>query len=205
MRRSGRGHRGCVPASHGPVRHLRTAPLPRASAVTEEIVALPHIVSREAWLEARRELLVREKEHTRARDALNADRRRLPMVRIDEEYVFEGQEGTAPLADLFAGRRQLVVRTVMFGPDWEAPCPGCSADIRQMTRELLDELAARQTTHVLVSRAPYAKIRAVQQERGWDVPWFSAFGSEFNYDLQVTLDAQLLQREYNYRVELDLV
>ena len=168
-------------------------------------MALPQVVSRQEWLKARRDFLVREKEHTRVQDALNADRRRLPMVRIDKNYVFEGPGGAATLADLFAGRRQLVVRHVMFGPDWDAPCPGCSADIRQMTRSLFDDLAAHQTTHVLVSRAPYAKIQTAQQERGWDVPWFSAFGSDFNYDLRVTLDAQLPQLEYNYRVELELL
>jgi predicted dithiol-disulfide oxidoreductase (DUF899 family) len=148
---------------------------------------------------------VRKKEHTRERNALNADRRRLPMVRVEKDYVFDGPDGQVTLADLFAGRRQLAVRHVMFGPDWQAPCPGCSADIRQMTRSLFDDLAARQTTHVLVSRAPYAKIEAAQQERGWDIPWFSAFNSDFNYDLQVTMDAQLPQLEYNYRVELELL
>jgi len=168
-------------------------------------VALPQVVSREEWLKERRDFLVREKEHTRERDALNADRRRLPMVRVEKDYVFEGPNGQVTLADLFAGRRQLVVRHVMFGPDWQAPCPGCSADIRQLTRSLFDDLAARQTTHVLVSRAPFAKIEEAKRERGWDIPWFSAFGSDFNYDLQVTMDAQLPQLEYNYRVELDLL
>jgi predicted dithiol-disulfide oxidoreductase (DUF899 family) len=169
------------------------------------MVALPEVVSREEWLTARRDLLIREKEHTRAGDALNADRRRLPMVRVDKDYVFEGPDGATTLGDLFAGRRQLVVRHVMFGPDWDAPCPGCSGDIRQMTRSLFDDLAAHQTTHVLVSRAPYAKIEAAQRERGWDVPWFSAFGSDFNYDLQVSLDAQRPQLEYNFRVEPELL
>ncbi len=168
-------------------------------------MALPQVVSREEWLKERRDFLVREKEHTRERDALNADRRRLAMVRVDKDYVFEGPNGQVTLADLFAERRQLVVRHVMFGPDWQAPCPGCSADIRQLTRSLFDDLAARQTTHVLVSRAPFAKIEEVKRERGWDIPWFSAFGSDFNYDLQVTMDAQRPQLEYNYRVELELL
>lgn len=168
-------------------------------------MALPQVVSRKEWLKQRRDFLVREKEHTRERDALNADRRRLAMVRVEKDYVFEGPNGQVTLADLFAGRRQLVVRHVMFGPDWQAPCPACSADIRQLTRSLFDDLAARQTTHVLVSRAPFAKIEEVKRERGWDIPWFSAFGGDFNYDLQVTMDAQLPQLEYNYRVELELL
>ena len=168
-------------------------------------MALPHVVSRDEWLRARRELLAREKEQTRQRDALNADRRRLPMVKVEKDYVFEGPDGQVGLADLFGGRRQLVVRHVMFGPDWQAPCPGCSGDIRQMTSALFDDLAACQTTHVLVSRAPYAKIKEAMRERGWDVPWYSAYGNDFNYDLKVTMDPVLPQLEYNYRVELDLL
>lgn len=168
-------------------------------------MSLPEVVDRQEWLEARRAFLDREKQHTRERDALNADRRRLPMTRIGKEYVFEGPDGELDLAGLFAGRRQLVVRHVMFGPDWDAPCPACSADIRQMTGSLFDELAARDTTYVLVSRAPYAKIAEAKRERGWDVPWFSAHGSDFNYDLRVTMDEELPQLEYNYRVELELL
>lgn len=169
-------------------------------------MSLPQVVGRDEWISARREFLLREKEHTRRRDALNADRRRLPMVKVDKHYVFEGPNGQVGLADLFAGRRQLVVRHVMFGPDWDAPCPGCSADIRQMTPALFDDLAACQTTHVLVSRAPYGRIRAAMAEfGGWDLPWYSAHRSDFNYDLQVTMDSQVPQLEYNYRVELDLL
>lgn len=168
-------------------------------------MALPQVVNRDEWLHARRELLVREKEHTRQRDALNADRRRLPMVRVEKDYLFEGPDGQVRLADLFAGRHQLVVRHVMFGPDWQSPCPACSADIRQMTPALFDDLAACQTTYVLISRAPYANIKAAMVERDWDLPWYSAFGSDFNYDLQVTMDPQVPQIEYNYRVELDLL
>lgn len=157
------------------------------------------------WRAARRALLEREKQHTRERDALNSERRRLPMTRVDGEYTFEGPDGPLSLSGLFAGRRQLVVRHVMFGPDWDGPCPACSADIRQLTESLFHDLAARETTYVLVSRAPYAKIAEAQRERGWDVPWFSSHGSEFNYDFRVTLDESLPQVEYNYRVELELL
>jgi predicted dithiol-disulfide oxidoreductase (DUF899 family) len=87
-------------------------------------MSLPDVVSREQWLEARRRLLAREKEFTRSHDALNADRRRLPMVKVDKEYVFEGPDGPVTLAQLFGGKRQLIVQHVMFGPDWDKPCPG---------------------------------------------------------------------------------
>ena len=111
-------------------------------------MSLPDVVSREQWLEARRQLLAREKEDTRARDALNADRRRLPMVAIDQEYVFEGQDGPVTLADLFGGMRQLIVQHVMFGPDWEQPCPGCSAALDELSQGVLDHLGSRDTTFV---------------------------------------------------------
>jgi predicted dithiol-disulfide oxidoreductase (DUF899 family) len=162
-------------------------------------MTLPDVVSREQWLEARRQFLAREKEHTRARDALNADRRRLPMVKVDQEYVFEGPDGQVSLADLFGGRRQLVVQHVMFGPDWEQPCPGCSASLAELSQGMLDHLATRETTFVLTSRAPYDKIAAKAKERGWSFPWYSSFGSEFNYDYQVTLDADRGLVDYNYR------
>jgi predicted dithiol-disulfide oxidoreductase (DUF899 family) len=162
-------------------------------------MSLPDVVSREQWQEARRQLLAEEKEHTRQRDALNADRRRLPMVKIDEEYVFEGPDGPVTLAELFGGQRQLIVQHVMFGPDWEQPCPGCSAAIAEISQGVLDHLATRETSFVLASRAPYDKIAAKAKERGWYVPWYSSFGSEFNYDFQVTLDASRGLVDYNYR------
>jgi predicted dithiol-disulfide oxidoreductase (DUF899 family) len=96
-------------------------------------MSLPAVVSREEWREARRQLLAREKEATRQRDALSAERRRLPMVRIDAEYVFEGPRGKATLADLFGDRRQLIVQHVMFAPDWDAACPGCTASVDELS------------------------------------------------------------------------
>ena len=162
-------------------------------------MSLPDVVSREQWLEARQQFLVREKEYTRARDALNADRRRLPMVKVDQEYVFEGPDGQVSLADLFGGRRQLIVQHVMFGPDWEQPCPGCSASLAELSPGVLDHLATRETAFVLTSRAPYDKIAAKAKERGWSFPWYSTYGSEFNYDYQVTLDADRGLVDYNYR------
>jgi predicted dithiol-disulfide oxidoreductase (DUF899 family) len=162
-------------------------------------MSLPDVVSREQWLEARRQLLAREKEATRARDALNADRRRLPMVAVDQEYVFEGPDGPVTLADLFGGKRQLIVQHVMYGPDWEQPCPGCSASLDSLSQGMVDQMGTRETTFALISRAPYDKIAALAKERGWSFPWYSSFGSEFNYDYGVTLDADRGLVDYNYR------
>src|SRR4051794_22857295 len=117
----------------------------------------PEVVSREEWLVARKELLARGKELTRARDRLNADRRRLPMVRVDEPYAFEGPDGTASLLDLFEGRQQLVLHHFMFAPDWESACPSCSSAADQIPTHLR-QLHARNTTLVAVSRAPYPKL-----------------------------------------------
>jgi predicted dithiol-disulfide oxidoreductase (DUF899 family) len=163
-------------------------------------MSLPDVVSREQWLEARRELLDREKEYTRSRDALNADRRRLPMVAVDQEYVFEGPDGPVALADLFGGKRQLIVQHVMYGPDWEQPCPGCSASLDELSQGILDHLGTRETNFALTARAPYGKIAAKAKERGWSsFSWYSSFGSEFNYDYGVTLDTERGLVDYNYR------
>src|SRR5829696_10265396 len=124
------------------------------------MMSLPEIVSPDAWLAARRELLAREKEMTRARDALSADRRRLPMVRLEKGYVFEGPDGRASLIDLFEGRQQLIVGHFMFDPSWEEGCPSCSAGADEVSDGLLRHLHARDTTFVYVSRAPLEKIEA---------------------------------------------
>jgi predicted dithiol-disulfide oxidoreductase (DUF899 family) len=167
-------------------------------------MSLPQVVSREQWLEARKELLTREKEALRAHDALNADRRRLPMVRLDKPYVFEGPDGPATLADLFDGRRQLIVQHVMFDPTWDAACPGCTAGVDEIAPGLLAHLRSRDTTFVLVSRAPFAKLQAYAQARGWTVPWYSSHGSDFNYDFGVTLDPAVRPVMWNYRDAAEL-
>jgi predicted dithiol-disulfide oxidoreductase (DUF899 family) len=113
--------------------------------------------------------------------------------------VFEGPDGQARLADLFGGRGQLIVQHVMFGPDWDAACPGCTAGVDEVAEGLLTHLHARDTEFVLVSRAPLAKLRAYAASRGWTVPWYSSLGSDFNYDFQVTLDRNRPQLDYNYR------
>jgi predicted dithiol-disulfide oxidoreductase (DUF899 family) len=151
---------------------------------------LPPIVSPAEWQTAREELLSKEKEATRARDALAAERRRLPMVRTDKEYLFEGPDGDASLLDLFEGRRQLILYHFMFAPGvhgWpSAGCDGCSMVVDNVGH--LAHLHARDTSLVLVSRAPLAKLEAYKERMGWTVPWYSSSGSDFNVDFGVTTD-----------------
>ncbi|HEY0692389.1 MAG TPA: DUF899 domain-containing protein [Kribbella sp.] len=162
---------------------------------------LPAVVSREDWVAARKKFLAEEKEFTRRRDALNADRRRLPMVRIDKDYAFEGPGGTASLLDLFEGRLQLVVYHFMFLPEWDAGCPNCSGFADDIGH--LVHLNDRGTTFAAVSRAPYGKIAAFKQRMGWKFPWYSSYGSDFNYDFHVTLDDSVVPFEYNYRTKAE--
>ncbi len=146
----------------------------------------PPIVSRDEWLIARSELLIKEKEATRARDRLNAQRRRLPMVKIDKAYLFEGSNGKVSLFDLFDGRRQLILYHFMFDPSWDEGCPVCSFLVDNIGH--LAHLHARETSLVLVSRAPLEKIEPFKARMGWTVPWFSSYGSDFNYDFHATTD-----------------
>ncbi|WP_186417000.1 thioredoxin family protein [Bosea sp. CS1GBMeth4] len=143
------------------------------------------VVSRSEWLEARKALLAREKALTRLRDEVNAERLALPWVKVDGTYVFDTQAGRRTLADLFDGRSQLVIYHFMFGPDWEAGCPGCSfmADHFDGT---LAHLNHHDVTLVMVSRAPLARIEAYRARMGWAVPWVSSFGSAFNRDYHVS-------------------
>jgi predicted dithiol-disulfide oxidoreductase (DUF899 family) len=162
-------------------------------------MSLPRIASRDEWLVAREALLAKEKELTRQRDALNAERRMLPMVEIDKPYVFEGPDGEASLLDLFEGRRQLIVGHFMFEPSADDGCPSCSAGADEVSRGLLEHLHARDTTLTYVSRAPIAKIEAYKARKGWTFPWYSSHGSDFNYDFHVTLDERVAPVRYNYR------
>jgi predicted dithiol-disulfide oxidoreductase (DUF899 family) len=168
-------------------------------------MAFPEIVTRDEWLEARKQLLVREKQATRERDALNAERRRLPMVAIEKEYQFEGPEGRMTLAGLFGDSRQLIVQHVMFGPDWDAACPGCTAGIDEIADGVLAHLRTRDTTFVLVSRAPLDRLEKYRAIRGWTIPWYSSHDSDFNYDFHATVDRDRQQLVYNYREDPDLV
>jgi predicted dithiol-disulfide oxidoreductase (DUF899 family) len=165
----------------------------------EVAMSLPEIASRQEWESARRELLQREKELTRARDELSAARRRLPMVSVDKDYRFAGPAGEVGLLDLFEGRHQLIVCHFMFDPDWEDGCASCTAGADEMSEGKIAHLNARDTTLAFVSRAPYAKLAAYQQRRGWTFPWYSAYGSDFNYDFHVTLDDSVAPVQYNFR------
>ncbi|GAA1841858.1 DUF899 domain-containing protein [Pseudonocardia ailaonensis] len=162
-------------------------------------MTLPEIVSREEWTAARTALLEREKELTRARDALSADRRRLPMVEIGKDYRFD--DGRAGLLDLFEGRRQLIVGHFMFDPEWDEGCPSCTAGADEVSDGLRLHLASRDVTLAYVSRAPLAKIERYKAARGWTFPWYSSHGSDFNYDFHVTLDPAVAPVEYNFRAE----
>ena len=167
-------------------------------------MSLPDVVSHEEWRTARKELLGREKEMTRARDALSADRRRLPMVRIDKPYEFEGPGGKVGLADLFEGRSQLIIQHFMFDPSWEDGCPSCTAASDEISDGLLDHLHTRDTTLAVVSRAPIDKIERYKAKRRWRFPWYSSYGSDFNYDFHVTLDKSVAPVEFNFRDEQEL-
>ena len=164
---------------------------------------LPQVVSREEWLAARKELLAKEKELTRQGDALAAERRRLPMVEIDKEYLFEGPDGEASLIDLFEGRRQLIVYHFMFSPEWDEGCPSCSAGADEVSKGLLEHLHARETTLAYVSRAPFPKLEAYKARKEWIFPCYSSYGSDFNYDFHVTLDESFAPIMYNYRTKAE--
>jgi predicted dithiol-disulfide oxidoreductase (DUF899 family) len=159
--------------------------------------------TREQWLEARLRLLHAEKELTRRSDELVEQRQALPWVHIDKPYQFETDEGKASLADLFKGRSQLMVYHLMFGPDFTAACPSCSA-IADGLNAVQVHLANHDVMLMAISRAPLAKLQAYQKRMGWTFPWASSFGSDFNFDFSVyfTEDQQRAGGiEYNYRRE----
>ena len=166
-------------------------------------MSLPGIASREEWLAARKQLLAREKELTRQRDALNVERRNLPMVEIEKEYRFDGPNGTVGLVDLFEGRPQLIVYHFMFDPDWEEGCSSCTAGTDELSPGFLEHLHTRDTSYAMVSRAPLAKLDRWKAEKGWDVPWYSSFGTDFNYDFGVTIDESVAPGQYNYRTKAE--
>ena len=170
--------------------------------MTTSTIPHPPIVSRDQWLAERRKLLVDEKELTKHYDRVNAERRRLPMVKIEKEYVFDGPGGKRELEALFDGRRQLIVYHFMFDPAWDKGCPGCTSFINALGD--LSMLKDRDTTFVVISRAPLAKLEAYKAEKGWSIAWFSSFGSDFNYDFHVTLDEKVAPVEYNYRSKAEM-
>jgi predicted dithiol-disulfide oxidoreductase (DUF899 family) len=155
------------------------------------------VVWRDEWDLARRELLAREKELTRLRDAVSAQRRRLPMVLVNEAYSFEGADGFFSLPDLFEGRRQLIVYHMMWRWDLDAGCPSCSYLIDGMPHPA--HLNAVDTTLAIVTRGPWPDVDAFRSRMGWIVPCYSSYGSDFNYDFHATLDESIAPVEYNYR------
>jgi predicted dithiol-disulfide oxidoreductase (DUF899 family) len=167
------------------------------------LTSLPPVVSDQEWRAARVELLVREKEFARQRDAVSAARRQLPMREVTVDYRFTGPDGEVSLADVFEGRRQLVVYHFMFQPEWDAGCPSCSFVVDGIGH--LAHLHARDTTLALVSRAPYPQLAAYRERMGWPVPWYSSAGSSFNYDFHVTVDRAVAPVEYNFRDEQQLL
>ena len=161
------------------------------------------IASREEWLTARRALLAKEKEVTRARDALSAQRRALPRVRVEKAYTFEAPSGKATLGDLFGKHRQLVIYHFMFAPAWTEGCKSCSYVMDNLAGGLL-HLGAADTVFAAVSRAPLAKLEAFKARMGWRFPWVSSSESDFNYDFHVTLDDARGSVEYNYESVTEL-
>ena len=165
--------------------------------MTQSEMPQPKIVSQDEWRTARKKLLAHEKELTKQYDRVNAERRRLPMVRIEKDYVFEGPEGKRSLLDLFGDCRQLIIYHFMFDPEWDKGCMGCTGYVDAIGD--LSMLNERDTNFALVSRAPSAKLEAYKASKGWRVPWYSSLGSDFNYDFHVTLDEAVAPIEYNYR------
>ena len=154
--------------------------------MTIQEIAHPPIATRDEWLAARKALLAHEKEVTKHYDRVSAERRRLPMVKLEKTYTFDCPEGKRSLLDLFDGHHQLIVYHFMFDPAWENGCDGCTGFVNALAD--LSMLPARDTQFVLISRAPLEKLQAYKTRKGWDRPWYSSFGSDFNYDFQVTTD-----------------
>src|SRR5882762_1544277 len=170
--------------------------------MTRSTIPQPRTVSREEWFAERKKLLANEKELTRHRDRINAERRRLPMVKIEKYYVFDGPNGKQSLKDLFDDRRLLIVYHFMFDPAWDKGCSGCTGYVDALGD--LSMLSDLDTTFAVVSRAPLAKLETYKAQKGWNIPWFSSFGSDFNYDFHVTLDENVRPVEYNYHDKAEM-
>jgi predicted dithiol-disulfide oxidoreductase (DUF899 family) len=160
----------------------------------------PKVVSRDEWLTARKELLAKEKEFTEQRDAIAAERRQLPWVKVEKNYVFDSPAGKRTLGDLFDGRSQLIIYHFMFGPEWQEGCPSCSFNMDH-TDGALVHLAQRDVTFVAVSQAPTSKIEAFRRRMGWKFNWVSSNGSDFNYDFHASFTPEQMAKgkvDYNY-------
>ena len=161
------------------------------------------VVTHEEWLEARRQLLAKEKAFTRLRDELSAGRRDLPWERVEKDYLFEGEVGTETLGQLFAGRSQLIIYHFMFGPDWPAGCPHCSRWADSFNG-IIVHLNQRDVTMIAVSRAPYEKLAAYRRRMGWNFKWVSSFDSDFNFDYHVSFTPEEVTKQqalYNYTLQ----
>jgi predicted dithiol-disulfide oxidoreductase (DUF899 family) len=161
------------------------------------------IASRDEWLAARKALLAKEKAFTKARDALSQERRRLPWLKVDKTYVFEGPGGKETLADLFAGCSQLLVYHFMFGPDWNEGCPSCSFWADNYNGAVV-HLRHRDVTLVAISRAPLEKLESYRKRMGWSFKWLSSFGSDFNFDFNVSFTPEEMKKKrafYNFAVQ----
>lgn len=155
-------------------------------------MSLPTIVSHGEWVRARDDLLRREKELTHQHDAVNALRRELPMLPVEKPYVFDGPDGEVGLIDMFGDHLQLIIQHFMFAPDWDDGCSGCTAAVDEIAPGTIAHLHARDTAFALVSLAPLATLEAYRRRRGWNLPWYSSSGSDFNHDFHVTVDGQEL-------------
>ncbi len=161
------------------------------------------VVSRDEWLVARKEHLAREKEFTRLRDRLSAERRALPWVKVEKNYVFDTPGGKRTLGDLFDGRSQLIVYHFMLGPEWEEGCPSCSLLADHFDGAAL-HLPHRDVTLLVVSRAPLPEIEAYKKRMGWGFPWVSSYGSDFNFDYHVSFRPEDIadgKVDYNYALQ----
>jgi predicted dithiol-disulfide oxidoreductase (DUF899 family) len=158
------------------------------------------VVSSEKWNEARKQLLIKEKEFTRLRDQLSQERRAMPWEAVNKQYVFHGPDGKQTLPELFDGRSQLIVYHFMFGPSWEAGCPHCSHWADNFN-SIIVHLNQRDVTMIAVSRAPYSKLAAYQKRMGWNFKWFSSADTDFNFDYHVSFTPEELAKKeafYNY-------
>lgn len=173
--------------------------------MTRQTTALPPVASRSDWLAARKRLLAHEKEATARRDAVSAERRRLPMVKVEKDYMFSGPRGPLALLDMFEGRRQLYVHHFMWLDEKDTGCPGCTlaANINY-TPVALSLLYARDVSFACISRAPIEKVTRYKEEHGWTFPFYSSHGSDFNHDFHVTLEASKGPLEYNYLSQSEL-
>lgn len=172
---------------------------------TEEQVPHPPIVSREEWNAARMKLLAEEKELTKHHDRVSASRRRLPMVAVDKQYVFEGADGNKTLLELFDGKRILVVYHFMFDPAWQGGCLGCTWFLNSIAPVTLQTLDEAGVSFSAVSRAEYPKLEAWKKEHGWTMNWVSSHDSDFNYDYHVSFDESKAPIEYNYMTKEEII